>query len=207
MQSITHISHHTSSNSSKSTLKSSGNDNTPFVTTNPFDREVARGVGENEELFFEEEAVTSNIKYPWAHKHKPRKPRYFNRVQMGYDWNKYNQTHYDHDNPPPRVIHGYKFNIFYPDLVDKSKAPTYKIEREHGRKRGESFAPAGKEDNCFIRFIAGAPYEEVAFRIVDKEWDYSAKRERGFKSSYDKVSSLETRLRNEHGVNRGIGLT
>jgi hypothetical protein len=28
----------------------------------------------------------------------------------------------------------------------------------------------------------------VAFRIIDKEWDYSAKRERGFKSSFDKVS-------------------
>eukprot|EP01083_Nonionella_stella_P005875 16959_1 len=32
-------------------------------------------------------------------KYRPRKPRYFNRVKTGYDWNKYNQTHYDHDNP------------------------------------------------------------------------------------------------------------
>ena len=38
-----------------------------------------------------------------------------------------------------------------------------------------------------IRFIGGAPYEDIAFRIVDREWDYSAKRERGFKSSFDKV--------------------
>lgn len=38
-----------------------------------------------------------------------------------------------------------------------------------------------------IRFMAGAPYEDIAFRIVDKEWDYSAKRERGFKSTFDKV--------------------
>jgi hypothetical protein len=44
-----------------------------------------------------------------------------------YEWNKYNQTHYDHDNPPPKVVQGYKFNIFYPDLIDKSKAPTYKV--------------------------------------------------------------------------------
>merc|ERR1712039_452075 len=23
--------------------------------------------------------------------------------------------HYDHDNPPPKIVQGYKFNIFYPD--------------------------------------------------------------------------------------------
>jgi hypothetical protein len=109
---------------------------------------------------------------------------------MGYEWNKYNQTHYDHDNPPPKVVQGYKFNIFYPDLIDKTKAPTYRIEREGGRKRGQSFAEAGEEDTCLIRFVAGAPYEDIAFRIVDKEWDYSAKRERGFKSTFDKVSVL-----------------
>jgi hypothetical protein len=153
-----------------------------------YEREVARGVEDGEEIFTAEEEVTS-AKPQWAGKYKPRKPRYFNRVQMGYEWNKYNQTHYDHDNPPPKVVQGYKFNIFYPDLIDKAKAPTYKIERENGRKRGQSFAPAGEDDTCLIRFIAGSPYEDIAFRIVDKEWDYSAKRERGFKSSFDKVSA------------------
>ncbi|KAJ8105526.1 hypothetical protein OPT61_g10120 [Boeremia exigua] len=151
-----------------------------------YEREVARGVEEGEEVFTAEEKVTT-ARPQWAGTYKPRKPRYFNRVQMGYEWNKYNQTHYDHDNPPPKVVQGYKFNIFYPDLVDKAKAPTYKIERENGRRRGESFAPAGEDDTCLIRFIAGPPYEDIAFRIVDKEWDYSAKRERGFKSSFDKV--------------------
>ncbi|KAF0645004.1 hypothetical protein FPSE5266_09219 [Fusarium pseudograminearum] len=153
-----------------------------------YDREVARGVDENEEIFTSEEAVTSS-QPQWADKYRPRKPRYFNRVQMGYDWNKYNQTHYDHDNPPPKVVQGYKFNIFYPELIDKTKAPTFKIIREHGRRRGESFAAAGEEDTCLIRFIAGPPYEDIAFRIVDREWDYSAKKDRGFKSSFDKVYS------------------
>jgi len=152
-----------------------------------YDREVARGVGEGEEIFTTEEALPVATKPLWADKYRPRKPRYFNRVQMGYEWNKYNQTHYDHDNPPPKVVQGYRFNIFYPDLIDKTKAPTFKIIREHGRRRGESFAPAGKEDTCLIRFIAGPPYEDIAFRIVDREWDYSAKKERGFKSSFDKV--------------------
>jgi hypothetical protein len=152
-----------------------------------YEREVARGVSENEEIFAGEEVVNTTSRPVWANKHRPRKPRYFNRVQMGYEWNKYNQTHYDHDNPPPKVVQGYKFNIFYPDLIDKTKAPTYRIERENGRKRGQSFAPAGEEDICIIRFTSGPPYEDLAFRIVDKEWDYSAKRERGFKSSFDKV--------------------
>jgi hypothetical protein len=152
-----------------------------------YEREVARGIDENEEIFTAEETVTTTAKPQWADKYRPRKPKYFNRVQMGYEWNKYNQTHYDHDNPPPKVVQGYKFNIFYPDLIDKTKAPTFRIIREHGRKRGESFAPAGEEDTCLIRFIAGPPYEDIAFRIVDKEWDYSAKRDRGFRSSFDKV--------------------
>ncbi|KAL8401330.1 hypothetical protein RB596_008222 [Gaeumannomyces avenae] len=151
-----------------------------------YERELARGVGEDEVILTAEETLTKSKPW-WANKHRPRKPRYFNRVQMGYEWNKYNQTHYDHDNPPPRTVHGYRFNIFYPDLIDKTKAPTFKIIREGGRRRGETTAPAGQEDTCLIRFIAGPPYEDIAFRIVDKEWDYSAKRERGFRSSFDKI--------------------
>ena len=174
------------SNGSESRFAAPTNDDFSQATTALYEREVARGVNEDEEIFAGEEDLAISGKPQWAGKHRPRKPRYFNRVQMGYEWNKYNQTHYDHDNPPPKVVQGYKFNIFYPDLIDKTKAPTYRIEREHGRKRGESFAPAGEEDTCLIRFISGPPYEDVAFRIVDKEWDYSAKRERGFRSSFDK---------------------
>ena len=53
----------------------------------------------------------------------PRKPRYFNSAKQGYEWNKYNQVHFDADNPPPKVVQGYKFNVFYPDLFDKTKSP------------------------------------------------------------------------------------
>ena len=67
--------------------------------------------------------------YWWHEKYRPRKPKYFNRVHTGYEWNKYNQTHYDHDNPPPKVVQGYKFNIFYPDLIDKSVVSTQLSER------------------------------------------------------------------------------
>lgn len=173
---------------------SAGNEDFSQATKALYDREVARGVGEGEEIFAAEEAVPGIQKPLWADKYRPRKPRYFNRVLMGYEWNKYNQTHYDHDNPPPKVVQGYRFNVFYPDLIDKTKAPTFKIIREHGRRKGESFAPAGKEDTCLIRFIAGPPYEDIAFRIVDREWDYSAKKERGFKSSFDKVRLVNSRV-------------
>lgn len=154
------------------------------IATALYEREAARGVAEDEEVFASEEQLEATPQ--WADRHRPRKPRYFNRVQMGYEWNKYNQTHYDYDNPPPKVVQGYKFNVFYPELIDKTKAPTFKLWRDDGRKRGQTFAAAGEEDTCLIIFKAGAPYEDIAFRIVDREWDYSAKRERGFRSSFDK---------------------
>lgn len=56
--------------------------------------------------------IVIRTKPSWSDKYRPRKPRYFNRVKTGYDLNKYNQTHYDHDNPP-KVVQGYKFNLFY----------------------------------------------------------------------------------------------
>ncbi|POO01841.1 Cactin [Trema orientale] len=111
--------------------------------------------------------------YWWHDKYRPRKPKYFNRVHTGYEWNKYNQTHYDHDNPPPKIVQGYKFNIFYPDLVDKTKAPIYTIEKD-----------GNSSETCIIRFHAGPPYEDIAFRIVNKEWEYSHKK--GFKCTFER---------------------
>ncbi|GLJ21491.1 hypothetical protein SUGI_0396890 [Cryptomeria japonica] len=111
--------------------------------------------------------------YWWHDKYRPRKPKYFNRVHTGYEWNKYNQTHYDHDNPPPKIVQGYKFNIFYPDLVDKTRAPTYTIEKD-----------GSNGETCLIRFHAGPPYEDIAFRIVNKEWEYSHKK--GFKCTFER---------------------
>jgi len=46
-------------------------------------------------------------------------------VHTGFEWNKYNQTHYDMDNPPPKIVQGYKFNIFYPDLINKGSTPQH----------------------------------------------------------------------------------
>lgn len=137
-----------------------------------FEQEAAKGVDEDEDLF-NIEAELAQQTYNWQDKYRPRKPRYFNRVHTGYEWNKYNQTHYDLDNPPPKVVQGYKFNIFYPDLIDKSTAPTYYIDKD-----------PDSPDTVLIRFHAGPPYEDIAFRIVNREWEYSHKK--GFKCSFDR---------------------
>ncbi len=81
--------------------------------------------------------------------------------------------HHSTDNPPPKVVQGYKFNIFYPDLIDKLKAPTYKLIKTKGN-----------DDTCVLLFSARPPYEDLAFTIVNKEWEYSHKR--GFRSSFDR---------------------
>ncbi|KAJ8304998.1 hypothetical protein KUTeg_018581 [Tegillarca granosa] len=55
----------------------------------------------------------------------------------GFEWNKYNQTHYDIDNPPPKIVQGYKFNTPIED----------------------------NKDFAILRFKAGPPYEDIAFKI------------------------------------------
>jgi hypothetical protein len=132
------------------------------------------GDGGGAEVAFAGEAPLESQVYWWHDKYRPRKPKYFNRVHTGYEWNKYNQTHYDHDNPPPKTVQGYKFNLFYPDLIDKTKAPTYTIMPD-GSKHGET---------CILRIHAGPPYEDIAFKIVNKEWEYSNKK--GFRCSFER---------------------
>ena len=129
---------------------------------------------ENDRSFAQEVRVDRKVEW-WHQKYQARKPKYFNRVHTGFEWTKYNQTHYDHDNPPPKVVKGYKFNIFYPDLIDKQKAPTYRIEKD---------PDCEDYSTCLIRFQAGPPYEDVAFKIVNKEWEYATKH--GFKSSFER---------------------
>ncbi|XP_069820642.1 splicing factor Cactin [Dendropsophus ebraccatus] len=126
-----------------------------------FIRKAKEGMDGDEAQFSVEIPVTSKA-YLWADKYRPRKPRFFNRVHTGFEWNKYNQTHYDFDNPPPKIVQGYKFNIFYPDLIDKRSTPEYFLE-----------ACQDNKDFAILRFHAGPPYEDIAFKIVNREWEYS----------------------------------
>ncbi|EHA97609.1 hypothetical protein GW7_11310, partial [Heterocephalus glaber] len=126
-----------------------------------FFRRAKEGMGQDEAQFSVELPLSGKA-YLWADKYRPRKPRFFNRVHTGFEWNKYNQTHYDFDNPPPKIVQGYKFNIFYPDLIDKRSTPEYFLE-----------ACADNKDFAILRFHAGPPYEDIAFKIVNREWEYS----------------------------------
>ena len=136
-------------------------------------QEAARAMGVNEEAFHDDVRLTQQAQQGES-KYRVRKPRYFNRVHTGYEWNRYNQVHYDAEHPPPKQVQGYKFHLFYPDLLDPMQAPTYRVLPD----------PEGPGDTVLLRFSAGPPYEDVAFRIVQREWDYSYKR--GFRSSFDR---------------------
>lgn len=136
-------------------------------------REANKPMAADEVVFKDETDTGPSRTYWWHDKYRPRRPRYFNRVKTGYEWNKYNQTHYDKENPPPKIVQGYKFNVFYPDLIDSSTPPSYYVEKD-------------KEDADYslIRFTAGPPYEDIAFKIVNKEWEYNHRR--GFRCVFDR---------------------
>ena len=57
--------------------------------------EAAKNLDEDEEFFNLEEGIANPGTYSWEDKYRPRKPRFFNRVHTGFEWNKYNQTHYE----------------------------------------------------------------------------------------------------------------
>ncbi|OAF66145.1 hypothetical protein A3Q56_06064 [Intoshia linei] len=121
-------------------------------------QEAREGMNEHEMEFKDTVNIESNSSMTL------KKPRFFNRINAGFDWNKYNQAHYDVDNPPPKVVLGYKFSIFYPDLLDPSKTPSYTLKPY----------PVDK-DFSILTFNASAPYEDIAFKIVNREWETSSK--------------------------------
>lgn len=116
---------------------------------------IARKGMDGSEATFSVEAPIQDQNYLWSDKYRPRKPTYLNRVMTGFDWNKYNQTHYDMDNPPPKIVQGYKFNIFYPDLLDMRKTPSYQVFE------------CDDPDFAEVRFQSGPPYEDIAFKFVN----------------------------------------
>lgn len=108
----------------------------------------------------------------WAAKYHPRKPHYFNRVKLGYEWSKINQIRYTKDNPPPREVIGYKFNIFYPEMADRSSVPKFKLVQM-------------PDPTCItICFLAPPPYEKISFQIVNQQWDMANRK--NFKCIFDK---------------------
>lgn len=63
-------------------------------------------------------------------------------------------------------------NISFVDLANKSVTPSFKMY-------------AGNDDSeCILRFHGGEPYQDVAFKIVNKEWEHSDRF--GFRCSFDR---------------------
>jgi hypothetical protein len=119
----------------------------------------------DQQLFMDELATYGKEHMPpWAQKPgaNPRKPDRFAKVFAGYRWSRYNRAHYNMaTNPPPKTVMGYEFTLFYPELQD-SRTPRYEVlPTEHG----------WEDEYCLLVFRAGAPYLDVAYRIVNKQWE------------------------------------
>lgn len=60
-----------------------------------------------------------------------------------------------------QVVQGYKFNIFYPDLIDKLEAPTYSLEKDPGADEHGS--------TCMLRYAVSALLLEHCKAVNDPE--------------------------------------
>jgi hypothetical protein len=103
------------------------------------------------------------------------RPRYDNRAFYGYEWTRYNQAHYEKGNPPPKVVKGYRFRIFYPELTDAKRAPKFTLH-DDPRYPDKEF--------CILKFSAGAPYQDLGFKIVNRDWETSHRN--GFLCKFDR---------------------
>ena len=136
---------------------------------------VQQGLDEGEEIFKsggKDFVRAESSRYGPSPGFAPRFPRFFNKIKLGVVWNKYATTHFNEENPPPSQVLGFKFNIFYPDLADRTVAPRYKVER------------SDDDQSVLLRFTAGAPYEDAVFKIQNKEWDVD--RRSGFMCQFDR---------------------
>jgi hypothetical protein len=79
-----------------------------------FRAEAEKDMDEEEELFNVEESLPNPETYSWEDKYRPRKPRYLNKVHTGYEWNKYNQTHYEY---VFRFLHGELTQLFLVRII------------------------------------------------------------------------------------------
>jgi hypothetical protein len=80
------------------------------------------------------------------------------------------------------VVFGYKFFLHYPDLLDKTKPPFFRLQEDPNPPLGYS------EETEMIVFCAGPPYQDVAFRIVKQEWEHN--HNYGYKSEFKDTGIL-----------------
>ena len=94
----------------------------------------------------------------WIASFRPRKPHFFNKVKQGYEWTGLNLARYDVNNPPPKAVLGYRFNIFFPEKVDLNP-PSYHVR------------VLEDPQYAVIEFNGGPPYEKIAFKVLNGKWD------------------------------------
>ena len=137
--------------------------------------EAHRSVNADEVPFNVEAEDIPKPSLPWSSLHLPRMPRYFNRARTSYEWNKYNQTHYDADNPPPKTLAGLSLqHLLSPTWLIPIDYPPMLLRRiQMGMARQSSF---GSEPV--------PPYMDLVFRIPGTEWESAAKH--GFKCTFDR---------------------
>ena len=75
-------------------------------------------------------------------------------------------------------IYGYKFYISFEKLVDKKIPPSYRVDKD-----GDS------KDTEIVVFSGGAPYYDIAFRVIKKEWELDTNK--GYKSEFSDVGVLQ----------------
>ncbi|KAL6221059.1 hypothetical protein ACLB2K_008811 [Fragaria x ananassa] len=63
------------------------------------------------------------------------------------------------------------------DVVFGTRTPIYRIEKDEGVDNTNN-------NTCIIRFSAGPPYEDIAFWIVNRDWELSHKK--GFKCTFER---------------------
>ncbi|CEF68275.1 Cactin [Strongyloides ratti] len=123
---------------------------------------------------FDDEIDLGNKAISWTDKSvQAKKPKYTNIVRTGYDWNRYNRTHFTFEDPPPKIVQGYRFTIMYDELLDPTKTPQFTVVPD---PNDEEFAT--------ITFKAGPPYMDIAFKIVNREWQVLHKK--GFEAKFSK---------------------
>lgn len=126
-----------------------------------------------------QEALKSALLTPEG---KPRyiKPVRYCKIKSGYVWNAYNRAKFNNGEKPPQVVQWYEFILYYPLIVNRVKSPE-KLFRVEYTEKGQS------DTHAILVFSAGAPYADVAYRIVNEVWD---KRQGGIRCTFDDKGKL-----------------
>lgn len=160
-----------------------------------FQSELARPRGEEELPFMDEFPVPNAGNLFGFGGILLLKPRYVARARYTYEWNRYNQTHYDSEHPPPKSVQGYRFTIIYPQL-SRGTVPTYSLKKlkmvEGEGDRKWALPPPDPVTNiipptsyALLTFTCNnVVYEDLCFKIADIEWDTHPKH--GFRCVYDR---------------------